>query len=181
MELGGTERLDGAHAGDPRAGGERRQVAGPTSSLLNMGCSPLLQPIGKPVSPLAGEPPTGEPCAGEPHARFGGRGPRATGVPYPYYRHASGRRPQPAGSRPRTDRGPLVRIGPVPLARRPGEGAPSPAAPPQPSGRVLSPLRPPSSLRHLPLPFRAQRPCTHPSVTPGRPGFLHAGEALIYS
>jgi len=29
-------------------------------------------------------PPTGEPCAGEPHARFGGRGGQATGLPYPY-------------------------------------------------------------------------------------------------
>ena len=29
-------------------------------------------------------PPTGEPYAGEPHVRFGGRGNRATGFPYPY-------------------------------------------------------------------------------------------------
>jgi hypothetical protein len=36
------------------------------------------------VNPLCGEPPTGEPYAGEPHVRFGGRGDRATGLPYPY-------------------------------------------------------------------------------------------------
>ena len=30
-------------------------------------------------------PPTGEPCAGKPHARFGGRGGQATGLPYPYH------------------------------------------------------------------------------------------------
>ena len=36
------------------------------------------------LSPLGGEPPTGEPCAGDPHARFGGRGGQATGLPYPY-------------------------------------------------------------------------------------------------
>ena len=32
------------------------------------------------------KPLTGEPCAGEPHARFGGRGGRTTGLPYPYRR-----------------------------------------------------------------------------------------------
>jgi len=36
------------------------------------------------VSPLAGEPLTGEPYAGDPPVRFGGRGDRATGSPYPY-------------------------------------------------------------------------------------------------
>ena len=36
------------------------------------------------VNPWCGEPPTGEPYAGEPHVRFGGRGDRATDLPYPY-------------------------------------------------------------------------------------------------
>ena len=35
-------------------------------------------------------PPTREPCAGDPHARFGGEGDRATGLPYPYRGEATG-------------------------------------------------------------------------------------------
>ena len=44
--------------------------AGEMPSLLNWGCSLLLQPIRKPVNPPGGEPPTGEPCAVDPHARL---------------------------------------------------------------------------------------------------------------
>ena len=47
------------------------------------------------------KPPTGEPCAGEPHARFGGRGPRATGDPYPY----NYSRHKPFGFHPGTETG----------------------------------------------------------------------------
>ena len=84
----GSECACGAFSvdvGTGKAGDVARIInAGPTPSLPSMGCSHLSQPMQRPVSPLGGEPPTGEPCAGEPHARFGGRGPRVTGDPYPY-------------------------------------------------------------------------------------------------
>ena len=56
----------------------------PNAFFAKQGLFSLPQPMQRPVSPLGGEPLTGEPCAGEPHARFGGRGPRVTGDPYPY-------------------------------------------------------------------------------------------------
>jgi len=48
------------------------------------GCSPSRSPCGGPSILFEVRPPTGEPCAGDPHARFGGRGGQATGLPYPY-------------------------------------------------------------------------------------------------
>ena len=54
-------------------------------------------PFRDPSTPSWVRPPTGEPCAGDPPARFGGRGGRETGLPYPYPgEEASGTR----GSRP---------------------------------------------------------------------------------
>ncbi len=54
------------------------------SPLPRLGRSPAYGPyVG--LSVLArGKPPTGEPYAGEPHVRFGGRGGRVSGRPYPY-------------------------------------------------------------------------------------------------
>jgi hypothetical protein len=41
-------------------------------------------PMHKLVNPDTGEPLTGEPDAGDPPVRFGGRGSRSSGPPYPY-------------------------------------------------------------------------------------------------
>jgi hypothetical protein len=68
--------------GDPSDGGCEDLAS---SSLLS-GSLPCGSTEGGRASPFSGEPPTGEPCAGEPLARFGGRGDRATGLPYPYPR-----------------------------------------------------------------------------------------------
>ena len=72
----------GTAATDAAGGGTIN--AGRTPTSPRMGCSRLPRPMRRSVSPLGGNPPTGEPCAGDPHARFGGRGGQATGLPYPY-------------------------------------------------------------------------------------------------
>ena len=58
----------------------------PNAFFSEHGFFSLVWPMHKLVNPVAGEPLTGEPDAGDPPVRFGGRGSRSIGPPYPYRR-----------------------------------------------------------------------------------------------